>query len=117
VPNCGYPRSVRPLVLAIVLLVSGCGNRFNTNAPNDFGKSKEQPPAQKIERTPKQWCLDYCSRARSCAEKDGDEVFKKCKAEHQDCAIEKTENTMCCAEMATCAQFFSCSKEGAPAGC
>jgi hypothetical protein len=104
--------------LLLVVLI-GC---YNTNQPNNFGKSIEQPPEKKIERTPKQWCLDYCNRLRNCWDngKDGmtaDGAFNDCKAKHHGCDVDKKDAVLCCAELTSCGDFFQCSKEGAPAGC
>lgn len=106
--------------LALITLLVGC--TYNTNAPNNFGKSEAQPPEKKIERTPQQWCLDYCNRLRSCWEpgKNGmtpDQAFEECKKAHNGCAVEKKDAILCCAELTLCGDFFQCSKEGAPAGC
>lgn len=109
-----------PARLAILMALVGC--TYNTNQPNNFGKSAEQPPAKKIERTPKQWCLDYCNRLRNCWDggKEGmtpDQAFEDCRKKHNQCDVPKTDAILCCAELTSCGDFFQCSKEGAPAGC
>lgn len=104
-------------VVVVFLLVS-C--TYNTNQPNNFGKSEAQPPDKKIERTPKQWCLDYCNRLRNCWDKPDmtpDQAFADCKAKHNACDVDKKDAVLCCAELTSCGDFFQCSKQGAPAGC
>lgn len=110
---------MRVLLMTVLL---GC---YNTNTPNNFGKSTEQPPDKKIERTPKQWCLDYCNRLRNCwhsgpSSKDGmtpDQAFEDCKSKHNSCDVPKTDAVLCCAELTQCGDFFQCGKEGMPGGC
>lgn len=96
-----------------------------TNHPNDFGKTVEQPAAKKIERSPRQWCLDFCNRQKSCYQqgfetKEGvtaDDVFAECKKAHKDCEVDKAEGDICCAELTSCKDFAQCRRDGAPAGC
>ena len=102
----------------------GCACVQTTNRPNEFGKSVEQPPAQKIARTPKQWCVDYCARVRGCFEQNpdskhasADEAFATCKREHHGCEITEKDAILCCAELVSCGDFRACAKQGAPAGC
>lgn len=96
-----------------------------TNRPNDFGKTTEQPAAKKIERTPKQWCIDFCNRQKSCFQQGFDQkpgetaesVFAECKKAHKDCEVDKAEGEICCAELTSCGDFAQCRRDGAPAGC
>lgn len=96
-----------------------------TNHPNDFGKTTEQPAAKKIERTPKQWCIDFCNRQKSCFQQGFDQkpgetaesVFAECKKAHKDCEVDKAEGEICCAELTSCGDFAQCRRDGAPAGC
>lgn len=108
--------------MALGLLVVLIGCTYNTNHPNNFGKSEPPPPEKKIERTPKQWCLDYCNRLRNCWDpgkegKTADQAFEACRKEHNECNVTKTDAVLCCAELTSCGDFAHCSKEGAPAGC
>ena len=105
-----------------VLCATSC--TYDTNKPTNFGKSEAQPPDKKIERTPKQWCFDYCNRLRTCWDSSPDKTsstadaaFAKCKEGHQQCEVSKVENVMCCGELTTCGDFWQCNKDGAPAGC
>ena len=96
-----------------------------TNHPNDFGKTVEQPSEKKIARTPRQWCIDFCNRQKSCFQQGFDpkpgetaeSVFNACKKAHQDCQVEKAEGDICCAELTSCGDFAQCRRDGAPAGC
>ena len=105
-----------------VLCATSC--TYDTNKPTNFGKSEAQPPDKKIERTPKQWCFDYCNRLRTCWDSSPDKTsstadaaFAKCQEGHQQCEVSKVENVMCCGELTTCGDFWQCNKDGAPAGC
>ncbi len=112
--------------LPFLLLVGSvlCCTTYNTNKPTNFGKTEAQPPEKKIERTPKQWCFDYCNRLRACwdtapnrGDLSADAAFTKCKEDHQQCEVTKVENVMCCGELTSCGDFWQCNKDGAPAGC
>jgi hypothetical protein len=110
-------------LLSIFVLGAVVSCTYNTNKPTNFGKTEAPPPDKKIERTPKQWCFDYCNKVRGCWESSpekpssADAAFAKCKADHQECEVTKVENVMCCGELTTCGDFWQCNKDGAPAGC
>jgi len=108
----------------ILVAVCALGCTYNTNKPTNFGNTQAQPPDKKIERTPKQWCFDYCNRLRTCwdtapgkADATADAAFAKCKADHKECEVTAIENVMCCGELTSCGDFWQCNKDGAPAGC
>lgn len=117
--------TVRLLLLAVLLalpvVVTGCYP--NTNAPSGMGTtSPPQPPPKKIERTAQQWCVDYCTRVRSCWEQSkgavgAEAAFTSCKKERKDCAVDKPTPQMCCAEMTSCSDFNACQKDGVLGGC